>query len=352
VSRRLRLGLLAAGVAVYALILWTVGLDTLIANLREAGWTLLPVVGVYVVVYAFYNAAWMVLLLDEPRRPGFWASFAITTSAFGINYITPIVNAGGEPYRAAATAAWTGTRRATGATVLYYLLHALSSLALWLAALGAGLLVLPRTTWHLSAIVILALAIIGLAAMVLSAHRRGLLEALLNLVNRLPGLRRLGGMLESRRESLIEMDGQIRQFWHQHPGRFASAFLLECAGRGVQVLEFWLICRGVGVPISYAEALCMGGLAALALNIFFFMPFELGSKEGSLIGIFLALGYSAPLAIYASVVSRLRELTWIGIGLVLMSRRGPELKSTTGVLPARGNAPPAGGRTGENPAPD
>ena len=54
------------------------------------------------------------------------------------------------------------------------------------------------------------------------------------------------------------------------------------------------------------------------------MPFELGSKEGSMIGIFLALGYTAPLAVYASVVSRLRELAWIGIGLALMWGDGPD----------------------------
>lgn len=351
-TRRRRLALLAAGILVYALILWAVGLDTLAANLRQAGWTLLPVAGVYVLVYAFYNAAWLVLLLDEPRRPGFWASFAITTTAFGINYITPVVNAGGEPYRAAATAAWTGTRRATGATVLYYLLHALSSLALWLAALVAGLLVLPRTTWHLSGIVLLALGIVALATLVLSAHRRGMLEAVLNLLNRIPWLRWAGRRLELHRESLAEMDGQIRAFWHQHPGRFGSAFLLECGGRGVQVLEFWLICRGVGVPISYAEALCIGGLAALALNIFFFMPFELGSKEGSLIGIFLALGYTAPLAVYASVVSRLRELVWIGIGLALMSRGGPVLHPEVR-MPSPGEAaPPLAAMAPTDPSPD
>ncbi len=344
-SRRIRLILFAAGIVAYGAILYSVGLATLLDNLRQAGWSLLPVLGLYAVVYAFYNAAWMVLLRDEPNRPGFWASYAITTTSFGINYITPIVNAGGEPYRAAATATWIGTQRATGATVLYYLLHALSSFALWLAALVAGVLVLPRTAWHLVGIVLLGLAVLGLAAVVVSAHRRGVLEALLNLLHRLPILRRLGHLLERHRASLVEMDAQIRQFWHDRPGRFALALGLECVGRAAQVLEFWLICRGVGVPITYAEALCIGGLAALALNAFFFMPFVLGSKEGSLIGIFLALGYSAPLAVYASVVSRLRELVWIAIGLILMWAGGTRADATPGGvlgLPLEGASPRPG----------
>jgi hypothetical protein len=205
-----------------------------------------------------------------------------------------------------------------GATVLYYLLHALSSFILWLAALIAALVVLPRTAWHLGGILVLALAITVLAVLVLAAHRQGLLERLLDLLQRFPLLRRLGRVLERHRSTLVEMDRQIRQFWHDRPARFAAALAADCLSRALQVLEFWLICRGAGVPISYGEALFIGGLAALALNAFFFMPFELGSKEGSLIGLFLALGHPASLGVYASVVSRLRELAWIAIGLLFM----------------------------------
>lgn len=336
-SRRWRIGLFLAGVLIYALILRAVGIRPLLDHLATAGWSLLPVLGVYAVTYACYNGAWLLLLADEPRRPGFFASYAITTAAFGINYLTPIVNAGGEPYRAAATAAWTGTRRATGATVLYYLLHALSSFALWLAALVAGLVVLPRTAWHLSGIVALTAGVLALAALVLAAHRDGVLERLLDLLHRLPLLGRAAAALERHRDSLAAMDQQIRRFWHERPGRFAAAFGLECLGRAIQVTEFWFICRGVGIPVTYTEALFIGGLAALALNLFFFMPFELGSKEGSLIGLFLALGHAAPLAVYASVVSRLRELVWIGIGLVLIWGDGG---GAPRAAPAEAGAPP------------
>lgn len=321
-TRRWRLALFGAGALVYLAILAAVGLDSLLASLTSAGWHLLPVLGIYGVAYACYNLAWLQLLADEPRRPGFLASYAITTAAFGINYLTPIVNAGGEPYRAAATAAWTGRRRATGATVLYYLLHALSSFILWIAALLAGLLILPTSAWRIPGILALLAGVLGLAALVLSAHRHGPLERLLDLAHRFRPLRRPSRWLGQHRDSLAAMDHQIREFWHQRPGRFATALGLDCLGRAIQVLEYWFICRAVGIDISYTDALFIGGLAALALNLFFFMPFELGSKEGSLIGLFLALGHPATLAVYASVVSRLRELVWIGIGLAMVWWRG------------------------------
>jgi len=315
VKRGVRLALFSAGLAVLLQILHTVGLDPLLAHLREAGWTLVPVSVLYVAVYACNAGAWHLLLSAEPRRPGLLTSYAITVSAFALNYVTPIVNAGGEPYRAAATAPWLGLKRATAMTVMYYLLHMVSSLLLWLAALVAALVLLPRTPWHLAGIGVLALAIVAVIVLVLAAQRQGVLERLLNLLNHLPFLRRLGKRLERHRGDLVEMDQQIRRSWYERRGRVVAALLLECAGRALAVLEFWIICRGAGVPISYGEALFLGGLAALALNAFFFMPYEMGSKEGSLVILFAALGLPASLAVYASVVSRLRELVWIVIGL-------------------------------------
>lgn len=316
--RSWRLLLFVAGVAIYALLLKVIGIEPLVEHLATAGWSLLPVLGVYAVAYACYTGAWLLLLADEPRRPGFLAGYAITTASFGLNYLTPIVNAGGEPYRAAATAQWLGARRATGATVLYYLLHALSSFALWFAALVVALVILPRSAWHVGGAIALGAGILALSVLVLAAHRDGVMVRLLALLHRLPLLRRVAGWLELRREALVEIDTQLREAWHRRPGRFAAAFGLECVGRAVQVLEFWVICWGVGVPISFAEAVFIGGLAALALNLFFFMPFEIGSKEGSLVGLFLLLGHPASLGMSASIVSRLRELAWIGIGLLML----------------------------------
>jgi hypothetical protein len=75
--------------------------------------------------------------------------------------------------------------------------------------------------------------------------------------------------------------------------------------------------------VSFGAAFLIGGFSSLVVNLFFFMPFNVGSKEGGLYVIFAALGLPAHLGIAAAVISRIRELTWIAIGLilVLMARR-------------------------------
>jgi hypothetical protein len=57
----------------------------------------------------------------------------------------------------------------------------------------------------------------------------------------------------------------------------------------------------------------------------FMLPYELGAKEGSLYLLFRLVGVNPALGVYAALVSRLRDLAWIGIGLVLIwvaGRRG------------------------------
>ena len=72
------------------------------------------------------------------------------------------------------------------------------------------------------------------------------------------------------------------------------------------------------MPLSdLGTAFLIGGFSSLMVNLFFFMPFNVGSKEGGLYVIFAALGLSPRLGVAAAVLSRLRELSWIAIGLLL-----------------------------------
>lgn len=92
---------------------------------------------------------------------------------FAINFITPVVNAGGEPYRAAALAAWLGTRRAAGSVLQYALLHAISSLLMWLTAIGFALLV-GQISGEVKLALAGAAAVIAVALLVvLTGHRHG-----------------------------------------------------------------------------------------------------------------------------------------------------------------------------------
>src|SRR3989442_5580416 len=121
------------------------------------------------------------------------------------------------------------------------------------------------------------------------------------------------------------MDAQITDFYHKRAGRFWQALLLEYLSRSIFMLEYVLIGLGVGLHITYLQAYAIGGLTSLIQNVIFIVPFEVGTKEGSLYVLFRLLGLDPALGVYTAIVSRLRDLAWIaaGLGLVWLANRRP-----------------------------
>src|SRR5262249_12643119 len=69
----------------------------------------------------------------------------------------------------------------------------------------------------------------------------------------------------------------------------------------------------------------------------FFIPGQLGVAEGGAVATFIALGLSAATGLSFSLVRRVREVTWIGIGLLLLAARPipspPSLRSEAACPP-------------------
>jgi uncharacterized membrane protein YbhN (UPF0104 family) len=160
--------------------------------------------------------------------------------------------------------------------------------------------------------------LVAIIALFLSAHRRGLLERLLDGLERLPLVRRLAAPLEPHRPLLMELDQQITEFYHRHPRRFVQAIALEYLSRCIFMFELLLIVASLGIRLGYARAFAIGGLEAILGNVMFFVPFELGAREGAFVALFSLFGMDPQLGLYASIVGRVRDFTWIGIGLALM----------------------------------
>ncbi len=321
-TTRTRAILFLLGATAFVLLVLHTGPAVIARNIAAVGWTFVPILLLYGGVYLFSAASWHVVMAGDPVHPPFFRTWTLTVSAFALNMVTPVLNAGGEPFRMAAAARWLGVRRAAGSVVLYTMLHAMSSLLLWFSALGLALVILPYRPLVDAAIVVLMAGVAGLAALVLAGHRGGVLERGLTLLLRLPGIRRFGPRLEARRAALADVDRQIMDFYHRAPRRFLLALALDFAGRCLAVGEFYLICGAIGAPVTLAQAYLIGGLAALSVNITFFVPFELGSKEAGLFFIYHLVGLTPSLGVAVSLVTRVRELAWIAVGIGLVMAGG------------------------------
>src|SRR4029077_14702630 len=102
VTRRLQALLFVVGSAVFAYLVARSGVAALLADARRTGGMFVPIVLWYGVVCACNAGAWSLVRAGEPSRPPFWRTWGITVASFSLNFMTPLVNVGGETVKIAA----------------------------------------------------------------------------------------------------------------------------------------------------------------------------------------------------------------------------------------------------------
>ncbi len=131
------------GLGLFAFLVTEFGHDAILANVQRAGWSLAYVVVVWLGIYLLNTAAWSLVLGAQGARIGFGRLFMVTVSGFVINYITPVVALGGEPYKVSALAGTLGAGRSVSAVVLYRMVHLLGHMLLLHTGVLAALVLLP-----------------------------------------------------------------------------------------------------------------------------------------------------------------------------------------------------------------
>jgi uncharacterized protein (TIRG00374 family) len=322
VSKRARIAFLLLGLAIFCYLVWSFGFDTIVLNVQRTGWWFLPVIGIWFVVYLFNAWAWYIILSDSAEKVSFGTMLTLTISGFAINYITPFLNLGGEPYRVLSLRESVGLHRAVSSVILYNMVRMLSHFFFWIAAV-----VLFVLTAHVSLgfgilLGCVSVVVLGLTYFFLSRHRKGIFESLLSWMSRYRFFQRLASKLDARRGGLLKIDKQIMQLYNHRRGSFYKVVTLEFLSRVIASAEFYFILHAVGYDTSFLEAIYINAASSLILNMLFFIPFELGTREGGLYIIMQSLGYISGIGIYVGLVNRVRELFWIFVGLLLIPWTG------------------------------
>ena len=73
-----------------------------------------------------------------------------------------------------------------------------------------------------------------------------------------------------------------------------------------------------GIVLTYAHSILILAFTSLFANMIGFLPMQLGVQEGGFVISIAALGLTAALGIFVSIICRVREIIWIVIGLLLM----------------------------------
>lgn len=310
-----------AGLSIFTFLVINFGIQQIAANIRETGFWFIPIIGIWGVAYLLNAWAWYLIIGNKAQSIGFGEIFSITLSGFAINYITPVVNLGGEPYRILTLKESIGTRRAVSSTVLYTMIHYLSHFIFWLAAIILISLYSPLSASMKMVFALIALLLLGAIALFISRHKRGILVALYTFLCRIPLLKKYLKRFSDRNEEITRIDEQITDFYHKKRNSFYAALGLDFLSRIITAVEFWFILSAVGIEISPLEAIYISAGSSLIMNILFFMPLELGTREGGIMLVMSGLQFAGGIGVYVGLVNRIREFFWILIGLLLIQLR-------------------------------
>lgn len=326
------------GIAAVVVMLFTfdISFAELWGHICHAGYWLIPIVGLWIFVYAINAMSWMNVIrgnTDPDERVSFWRIYKLTITGYALNYATPVGGLGGEPYRIMELSKDMSKEHATSSVILYAMMHIFAhfwfwftSVFLYLALAAAGDLPLDKTTIILLGIIV----IFCLIAFYLfyRGYRYGLVVRLIRWIGHIPGLKGWSKRFMARHgEALHNVDTQISSLHQQSRKHFYAALGLEYLSRIVQSAEvlFMLLLFGIdcgggleGITLAFLHSILIIALTSLLSNLIGFLPMQLGVQEGGFVLSTAAMGMTAAQGFFVGIIFRIREIIWIFIGIMLM----------------------------------
>ena len=304
-------------------------------HLCTAGYWLIPIIGVWVLIYGINAASWWRVIkgVDPEAKVSPWVVFKLTISGYALNYATPVGGLGGEPYRIMELSKYVDKRKATSSVILYAMMHIFAHFWFWFSSIFLYLALavvgdLPLNVPISCALGFIALLFFGALYVFSKGYKNGVVMKVLGWIGMIPGLKGWSRRFAERHnEAFQNIDKQIAALFSQDKKAFYSSLLLEYFSRIVQSSEvlFMLLLFGVdngggidGIMLTYLHSILIVALTTFFANLIGFLPMQIGVQEGGFVLSIAALGLSAALGIFVSIICRVREIVWIFIGIMLM----------------------------------
>ena len=313
---------LAFGIVAVLIMMFTFDMDynELWGDLKRAGYYFPLIILLWLIVYLINAMAWYEIIRDGKQTyVPFLRVFKLTISGFALNYVTPGGLMGGEPYRIMELKPYIGVERATSSVILYVMMHIFSHFCFWLAAVLIYVSLYSVNMFMGIVLGTITLLCVFFVILFIRGYRSGMAVAFVRICGRMPFLKKHAiRFSEKHKEQLHSIDAQIALLHQKRKRTFYLALSLEFVARILSCLEVWLILNILTSDVSFINCVLIVAFSSFIANLLFFMPMQLGGREG---GFALAVGglsLSGAYGVYTALLTRVRELIWIIIGLALM----------------------------------
>lgn len=299
------------GVLLLGVLLWQIGLTTLIRDLTQAGPSLFWIVLLSGFRYLLRSIGWAAVFMPEEQRRRS-ALFGVQVAGDALAYVSLAGPFLGEPLKAALLQD-VDISDSLGSTLLENFVYTLTACAVILSGL-VMLILLPFTGKDCDTVATPILLCSLLAVCVLIRWQHTALSLILSWIGGKTGRRwrRLGERLEV-------IVGRMEQVNARRPFALWTIFLFAILAQSLLLAEVALVLWPLGVSLSLASLLIIESATKLAEAAFFFIPGRVGADEGSSAATVALLGMGPSVGLILSLLRRFGAIVWALVGLGYMA---------------------------------
>jgi glycosyltransferase 2 family protein len=314
---------------VLKLFFWLTGLSLLVwainsTDLSSVGVLLtkmklgiVAVLSVYIIINLMDAIAWKFTLKpNEANGVKVWTLWKIRQIGEALNMATPFGTVGGEPAKAQllketyglnykqAISSLVATRTTNLIGLVFFL--AWGAVLIWQSDTISGTF---KTTCQWALGIFSTLIFLFLIFQI-----AGFLE---KIAKRIGKFSFINPKAKSFLEEIETLSHHMADYYKNHGGRFALSIWYSFVGWVLGILELYLALYFLGFSLSFTDLWIIEALTQLLKVGSFFIPLGIGAMESGLILIFSSMGMTPNLGLTVSIVRRIKELTWIALGLAL-----------------------------------
>jgi uncharacterized protein (TIRG00374 family) len=313
--RTVRILLMLSGAALLAILVSRNDPEAILHSIRQLSWRLLIVIAFpFTLVNVLDTLGWRFAVRTD--RVPFGALFSARLAGEAFNLTTPTASVGGEAVKAWLIRHHVPIDEALSSVIVAKTTITIAQGLLLVVGLPCAWLLLPHDSPLLRVMVWLLLIEVLAVGGFVAFQMGGLLGRGGRMLGRFAVLERVAG-------GLGRLDDSLAVFYRREPLRLALSTLFHFLGWVVSGVEVWVALHLLGFPISLTAAMLIEAFSTAVRFATFMVPASIGALEGGHVAIFTALGLGGMTGMTFSIVRRIREATWIGIGfLALAAYRG------------------------------
>lgn len=310
--------LLSLGVGLFVYLIIEVGWHQILDEILKLKWNIIPLILIYAIVYSFDTLGWRFGFKPETDWVGFRNLFWVRVAGEAVNNTTPTGYMGGEPVKALLLKRYgVSIPESLASLVVAKTTLTLSQILFVLFGLGIAFVKLGISSALRNGIMISLGFLTFIVLLFLFFQGKGLFTAMARGLIR---LKIAPKFLTEKMDKIKELEFHISHFYRKCKGRFLMSFLFHFLGWLAGILEIYFILKCLDVSVGFLDAFMIEALHQLIRGLAFMIPANLGTQEGGNLFIFTLFGLGAVLGLSVSLIRRIRELAWSGLGWVLLIR--------------------------------